>query len=192
MTAPLIGLYSPRAQSGKSTSARHMAHRTKGVTMSFADPMRAAIVPIVAPFLSGGEAEVWQWFGDERKDKAKVPYLDVTLRFLLQTLGTAWGRESIHPDIWEMIAKETSRTHRKRGVTIIDDVRFENEYAMIKREGGLLFKIVRPNAPVSGNFWHKSEARLEHLPFDEVVTNAGSEAELVQQIDDLVFDYFGK
>lgn len=192
MKQPLIGLYSPRAQSGKSTTARHLADRMKGVTMSFADPMRAAIVPIVAPFLPGGEDEVWQWFSDHRKDTAKVPGLDVTLRFLMQTLGTAWGRETIHPDVWEMIARETSRKHRQSYFTVIDDLRFENEYAMVKQEGGLLVKLVRPDAPVSGNFWHKSEARLEHLPFDEVILNDGGLDRLIDQIDDLVFDYWGR
>jgi hypothetical protein len=191
LTAPLIGLYSPRAQSGKSTAARRMAKMTNGVTMSFADPMREAIVPIAAPFVPGGEAEVRQWFLDERKDKATIPQLGVTLRFLLQTIGTAWGRETIHPDVWEMIAKETSRKHRKHKVTVIDDVRFENEYAMIKREGGLLIKIVRPDAPVSGNFWHKSEARLEGLVFDETIVNDQTEGHLKSQIDDLLFDLYG-
>ncbi|UYO47814.1 hypothetical protein KQX64_17805 [Rhodopseudomonas palustris] len=192
MKQPLVGLYSPRAQSGKSTTARHLAAQRGGVTMSFADPMRAAIMPIVAPFMPGGEAEVWEWLGDHRKDTAIVPVLGVTLRHLLQTLGTSWGRELIHPDLWTEIAKATSRRHRKDRLTIIDDVRFENEYALVRKEGGLLVKIVRPDAPVSGNFWHKSEARLEGLPFDAVITNTGDVTELLAGIDAVANEYWGE
>lgn len=163
----------------------------RGSKLSFADPMRDAVVPIVAPFLPGGEAEVWQWFSDDRKDTAKVPVLDVTLRFLLQTLGTAWGREMIHSDIWTLIGKERSRRIRDCHPAIFDDVRFENEYEMIKEEGGLLVKIVRPDAPVSGNFWHKSEARLEHLEFDAVIQNTGDLGDLGRSIDGVLREQYG-
>lgn len=192
MKHPLVGLYSPRAQSGKSTTARHLANRRGGVTMSFADPMRAAIMPVVAPFMPGGESQVLDWLGDSRKDTAPVPVLGVTLRHLLQTIGTAWGRELIHPDLWTEIAQATARTHRQRRLTIIDDVRFENEYAMVKREGGLLIKIVRPDAPVSANSGHTSEARLEHLPFDEVITNTGDLGALRAAIERIANEYWGE
>lgn len=159
--------------------------------MSFADPMREAVIPIAAPFVEGGEDEVRRWFADERKDRQNIPVLDVTLRFLLQTIGTSWGRETIHPDLWVLIAKHTARRHRASYTTIIDDLRFENEYAMIKKQGGLLVRIERPDAPVSGNFWHKSEARLEHLPFDVTLRNTGSLLDLRSQVAALAFGQYG-
>ena len=191
MKHPLIGLYSPHAQSGKTTAALYLMYHMHGLRMSFADPMREALIPIVAPFMPGGEDEVREWFKDDRKDKAEVPGLGVTLRFLMQTLGTSWGRETIHPDVWERITLVRSRLERRHNPIILDDVRFENEYAMVKREEGLLVKIVRPDASPSGNFWHKSEARLENLPFDVEVVNDGSLEDLRASMRRLAADHFG-
>ncbi|NPU64609.1 hypothetical protein HL667_06330 [Bradyrhizobium sp. 83012] len=153
--------------------------------------MREAIIPVVAPFFGGSFKTVYDWLGDERKDTALIPTLNVTLRYLLQTIGTEWGRKLIHPDIWTEHAKERASMLRDFKTTVIDDLRFENEYAMLRKEGALLFKIVRPDAPTTGNAGHASEARLEGLEFDEVIINDGTEVELRTQIDDLMFDYYG-
>lgn len=140
--------------------------------------MREAIIPIVAPFLKGGESEVIEWLSDDRKDYAIIPRLGRTLRYMLQRIGTDWGRNLIHPDIWTMIAQQRLRQITEREACIIDDVRFENEYAMLREEGALMVRVNRPDAPISGNRGHVSEHRLDELPFDYVIENTGTKGEL--------------
>lgn len=189
MKHPLIGLYSPVAQSGKSTAAKQFAKLLDGVRMSFADPMREIAVPVIGEFMDGGEAEVWEWLGDERKGTKPIPQLGCTIRHALQTLGTEWGRDCIHPDVWTLIAQQRSRKLRRSRAVIIDDIRFPNEYAMVKREGGAVIRVNRPDAPPSPNA-HKSERLLEHLPFDFYIENTSLE-DLRRAVYDLAVGHFG-
>jgi hypothetical protein len=39
-------------------------------------------------------------------DKERTLSLGITVRHLLRTLGTEWGRECIHPDVWLSDGKE--------------------------------------------------------------------------------------
>lgn len=189
MNNPKIALYSPVAQSGKSTTARFLQSIIGGERLSFADPMREAIIPIAAPFLPGGEAEVREWLKDDRKDYAIIPRLGRTLRYLLQTVGTDYGRNLIHPDLWTMIARERTRRISEREPAIIDDLRFENEYAMLRDEDAILVRINRPDAPISGNRGHVSEHRLDELPFDHVINNTGSKSELARKVAEFATDF---
>ena len=158
--------------------------------MSFADPMREAIAATLGTFFEGGESEMNAWLGDERKYSKHIPGLGVTLRHALQTLGTEWGRDCIDHDVWVMIAKERSRKHRQSYTTIIDDVRFLNEYAMLRKEGGVLVRVNRPNAPEKGN-GHPSEHLLDDLEFDYTITNDGTVEQLKTKVWDMFHDHFG-
>ena len=78
------------------------------------------------------------------KDKRTEEMYGQTYRYLAQTLGTEWGRELIHPDLWIMCLKY--RLQKTYSPIIIDDVRFENEAKFI-REHGQLFYIHNNNVP---------------------------------------------
>jgi hypothetical protein len=69
----------------------------------------------------------------------------------MQTLGTDWGRKRISPDIWaNAMAERISRIRQvsilgdRPAKVIIDDVRFPNDWAMLKRLGGTIFAVRRP------------------------------------------------
>jgi hypothetical protein len=173
----LIGLYSPYPQMGKGTFADELLTvSAPAATVSFADAMRNVVVDFVSDFFPGGEQEVWAWLSDERKDKKLVPVLGVTLRHMLQTIGAAWGRQLIHPDIWVLKAKAAlRRLHNYRSV-VFDDLRYENEYHMLRKEGAVLVCILRKDAPNAKQ--HESNARLEGMEFDYYVTNDGDVEEL--------------
>lgn len=173
----LVALYSPFPQSGKSTFASFLTeYLPNSKIISFADPMREALVPWVGELMSGGEGEVLEWLSDERKDSALIPRIGVTLRHMLRTLGTEYGRKHVHPDLWVYIAQERIRKALSSGRSVIvDDLRMENEYALLKRKGAMMVKIVKPG---SRDVEHESDAALEALPFDKVVMNDGTVEDL--------------
>lgn len=118
-----------------------------------------------------------------------IPYLGgVSARTLMQTLGTEWGRNLIHPDFWVMIT--AAKFERLAGhpyargqdgsiLAVSDDVRFPNEVDMIHAYGGLVIEIKRPNyanhlTPEAKT--HVSEKRA--FTPDYTVTNAGTPEDL--------------
>ena len=175
MDPVILGLYSPYPQSGKSTFADALHSQfPKAKRLSFADPMREALVPLVAEVLPGGEGEALEWLSDHRKDTKLLPHLGVTLRYMMQTFGTEWGRKFIHPDLWVTVMAERIRK-APHGV-IVDDVRMENEYAMLRKRGATMIKVLRKDAPQTTQ--HESNARLDNLMFDYVIDNDGDEEDL--------------
>lgn len=73
--------------------------------------------------------------------KEEVIKEDLTLRNLLQFIGTDAFRETIHPDCW---VKALFADYNIYDKWIISDTRFPNEADRIKSEGGLLIHIDRP------------------------------------------------
>lgn len=96
-----------------------------------------------------------------------IPGLGCTYRHLLQTLGTEWGR-AIHPDLWVMDVRN-QLNEMGPGDFVFDDVRFENEAAMIRELGGVIIHIARFGQDDTDT--HASEAGIEKMPGDVVMIN---------------------
>jgi len=95
-----------------------------------------------------------------------------TPRHAMKTLGKEWGRECIHPDLWTILARARIVTALAAGCNVVvDDVRFENEAALIRDLGGLVLGIDRGGQ--SGG--HVSEGGI--MP-DILYKNTGTLAEL--------------
>jgi hypothetical protein len=175
----LIGLYSSDMRSGKSTVASMLTERFFGLTQSFAAPLYDTVISIAGEFLDGGEPEVRRWLSDERKDKASIPGLSdcvnggVTLRWMLQTLGTQWGRDLIHPHIWTMLAEQKALKALKSYSVIFDDMRFPDEFEMVKRNGGKAIRIFRPGEGTRGDT-SIGEGLLDNHAFDFNIYNVGT------------------
>lgn len=83
--------------------------------------------------------------------KNNVSYEDVyenktpESRRMLQIEGTEVGRSS-NKDIWVNYLDNWINIHNKRGVSVfvLSDVRFKNEYEFVKKNGGLVLKVVAP------------------------------------------------
>jgi len=61
-------------------------------------------------------------------------------------------------------------------IVVFDDMRFPNEYEMLKKHGARFIKIVRPK--VAKEPEHASDGALENFCFDLVIENAGTEWEM--------------
>lgn len=79
-----------------------------------------------------------------------------TPRHAMITLGTEWGRDLIHHNLWLTIAKGRIATALASGLNVVvDDVRFDNEAEAIRDLGGVVVQLVRDADAVID---HKSEA----------------------------------
>lgn len=170
----LIGLIG-KARVGKDAVAARLYRQHDFEQTSFAAPMKqmlAAAFPDVN-FYNGDREAPLDWLG-------KSP------RQLMQTLGTEWGRECIHPDLWTVLAERQIQKARERQFhgLVLSDVRFKNEAAMILRNGGQLWHIERDTAQVVND--HLSE-QCDWSDYPRArINNNGSIAELYSNIDKLV------
>jgi hypothetical protein len=160
---PLIGI-TGRARSGKDTVADFIVSQTGGYKYSFADPLKQMLLPLGIDM----STPYWQ----ERKEQETV--FGVSPRRLMQTLGTEWGRNLIHPDLWLLLADQKITQCGEN--MVVTDVRFENEAAWVRWYGGVVIHVVRPDAtPVEQ---HISEAGINNHIDDMSICNDGTLEEL--------------
>jgi len=119
--------------SGKTTVAQTLSYRLAPCfsCQSFATPIKEMLFDL------GLDYEQLH----EQADKETVDTrFGKTPRQMAQSLGTEWGRQMVHPDIWvnQMARKiEYAHTPPEYGV-LIDDLRFANEARMVKDKGGVI------------------------------------------------------
>lgn len=172
----LVGL-AGRAGHGKSEVSK-ILRRT---WMADADNDRMDRVEAEVAFADPIKDAVQAMFGYDRKTleywkrtTEPVPPLHRSMRVILQTLGTDWGRDTIQPDIWlrlwEHRVKDLQHKlgYGTRLLVVVPDVRFQNEVTLIKSLGGVVVEVVRPDYEEGED--HASELQeLENV--DEVVMN---------------------
>ena len=120
----------------------------------------------------------------------------MTVRDLLQLLGTEAMRNGLHTDTWVNALMSEYKTSNgvatqedgeEKGVVadkfwIITDTRFPNELAAITRENGIAIKVVRDSGNQIGTT-HSSETALDHVEnWDYVIENHGTRDELRKKI----------
>lgn len=163
----LIAFAGP-AGSGKDTAAGFLKG-SKYVPYKFAAPIKQAISNMFGVPLSLLEDSV-------AKEGELTPY-GKSMRYMMQTLGTEWGRDLIHPDIWVILA--TKRLYEVMTLgkcMVISDLRFENEAQWVRQSKGQIFYLERGASGIGQS--HKSEQGFQLQPEDTVIINNGSIAEL--------------
>ncbi|MFJ2527168.1 deoxynucleotide monophosphate kinase [Pseudomonas helmanticensis] len=166
MTPLLLGL-AGLARSGKDTAAQHLVNHHGFESYAFADPLRDGLMHILN--LSPCDFE-----GDQKEQP--LPWLGRSPRQLMQSLGTEWGRNSVHPELWLLLAAQNldllARTHDHAKGFVVSDIRFENEADFIRKRGGIVIHLQRPKAKQVNS--HISESGVEVQAKDIVITNDGS------------------
>ena len=130
--------------------------------------------------------------GDGRKlvptlfPETQTVFTPLSARYMLQSLGTEYGREVLYPDIWNALAIQKGvalleggyRYDRKVGLVPdktyagpeavwITDGRFRNEVLGVKRAGGYSILVENPAGTetlTAGIANHKSETELKSIP----------------------------
>lgn len=171
---PILALYSPRPQCGKSTFADHLINRHSYIRLPFADPMKKMLEALFREVGISADDSFRYLYGDWKEKP--IPQLGgKTTRFLMQTLGSEWGRDTVDEDFWVGVMEAKLSRYSTYDRIVIDDMRFPNEYKMLKRLGATFVKVIRPIDSLSTcATGHQSEGRLDQHPdveFDSVVLN---------------------
>lgn len=162
----IIGL-SGYARSGKDTVAEYLVKEYGFAQYSFAEPMKKAMYvlnPIVNLDNNSKNFIRYKEVIDEYGiDNAKTNFIEI--RRLLQVFGTEVGRTMFGENFWVDICLNSIHSFR----SVISDVRFPNEADEIKKHGGVIWRVNRPDIkPVTR---HSSETALDNYKFDAVLNN---------------------
>lgn len=134
----VIGL-TGRAGAGKGAAAEVLVNRFGFVQIDFADPLYQCIEAITGIPRSVLKTD------RTVKESPLARFGGVSPRRMLQTLGTEWGRDTIHPDLW--VEAWLAQVAAARGRDIVaTDVRFVNEANAIRSLGGRVWMVIRPGA----------------------------------------------
>lgn len=173
MKPPMLIGVAGKARSGKNTTADFIEAQYGGYQYSFANPLRAMLK---AGFGIDLDIAYWQ----DRKEN-EIPALGKSPRQMMQTLGTEWGRQLVHPDLWVILAADKLR--QRGGGMIVTDVRFENEATWIRKMQGVVIHVTRESASTVAA--HTSENGLQVHPQDIQLVNNGGLEELQHTVSRL-------
>lgn len=199
----IIALISPCPGCGKSTVAKYLTRpQARRQALPHLIPLAAPLKGMLATLLEDfgiGQADIRRYINGDWKEK---PILEIpgnpTARYLMQTLGTEWGRNLIHEDLWVQAWK---RKAVRAQIVVVDDVRFLSEYNALP--GAQVWRITNKKAlkayreSLPRTFWHRllritpkrnhtSEGELSSAPVNAEIANDGTLDELYAKIDELL------
>lgn len=177
----LIALYSREPRSGKSEVAKVLKDHGY-IVESFAEPIKAMLAVVLGRHGYTAPTIERMLYGD-LKNHPIEEFGGKDPRFLLETLGTKWGRETVHPSLWIGLLRGRLIRHSALGRrVVIDDLRRPDEYRMLRSLGALFVRIDRPGAPFDTA---SNEGLLEAERFDKTILNDGSRVELHEAAKEL-------
>lgn len=168
----LIGLCGP-AGVGKDTVAGLLLHHGFEQN-SFAKPMYEALAVLGIPAPKTREEK-----------EALIPGRNYSWRRAAQTLGTEWAR-SLSSSFWVDLARDRYRSSNSKHY-VISDVRFEEETAWIRSEGGRVVHIIGRATTVSGaTAKHASEKGVHCKIEDYILSNDGDLSHLAVNVEKML------
>jgi hypothetical protein len=158
---PRVIGFAGRAGAGKTTAAEAAAAAGGGVVLGFADPLYAALAAALGVPVAT--------LHDRATKELPLP-VGKSVRQLLQTLGTEWGRQLVRQDLWVWRARQRIEEAGRAGVPLVavSDVRFRNEVDAIRELGGEVWWVHRPGL---GEGQHISERELQPQDCDRQIVN---------------------
>lgn len=188
----LIGI-AGLARSGKDTAGYFLSSEFGMYKYAFAEPLKRMLKAVFGDNFHDGDRE------------AIDPVSGISYRRLMQTLGTEWGRNQVHPQLWTNIVQEKWEWIKAgapadvpfgvcKGMPeadvnvapfkglVITDVRFENEAQWIRDQGGTVLHIMRPGERPVGVEGHLSEGGVQRMAGDYAIVNGGSIDQLHLQL----------
>lgn len=150
---PLIALAGP-AGVGKSTIAVAVRVRAglDSQQFSFALPIKMMADRLLR-HAGYNPTEAFRLLNSPEGKRTCIPELGgITVRRLLQTLGTEWGRTHLGNTVWTDLCMRAAGLARHAGGTaIIDDCRFPDEARAVLNAGGIVVRLVRPGQVVDAS-----------------------------------------
>lgn len=177
MSQPTIIGISGYARTGKDTIAGILHDQYGYHQMSFAAALKSVT--------HDSGARIPLYIDNELTDRGVGEFVDEVgwetakrapqVRELLQGLGVA-AREHIHEDVWVDAAFHKAPS----GPLVFSDVRFPNEFKIIRHRGGVMWRVSRPGVGAINP--HISETALNGYYFDKYLDNDGTVEELAQKV----------
>lgn len=195
---PQIIAFTGKAGSGKTTAANWvLRNHSKAMKMSFAKPLKKMFYELLRESTPKGWPHSPKDYMDGDQKEQPIEFLQgMTARHLMQTLGTEWGRNTLHPDFWVNIAagKVERLLGDSRSVTenpaikvMFDDARFPNEAKMVQDFGGIIIRIERPSTITDETATaHASEQEQDTITPDYVIQNDGTLEEFEAKLAELL------
>ena len=153
--------FSGKMQVGKTTSADYLVQKYGFNKLSFAGKLK----------------EIAKDLWPEQFECGQKP------RKLLQDLGMKM--REIDQDVWVKYLVRIVRSLPKESNIVVDDLRFMNEYKVLKNEGFFIVRIVR-EVPPSPFDDHPSEKEVEQMPYDLLLQNTGTLDMLYEKLDKIM------
>jgi len=144
--------------------------------MSFAEPMRYMLTGLF--IYMGYDAKQIEKMYTTGKEIVPAGLIK-SPRKMMQLLGTEWGRNCVDADLWVKAAKRKIEKISAQAI-VFDDIRFENEAAMIRGLGGLIIHIDRGDLITDE---HASESGINDHVSDAFVDNDHSLADFLMDIE---------
>jgi len=169
-----------QAGSGKTEVAQHLVMNHDYVRVRF-----AGILKDMCRVLGLTDQQIE---GDLKEEPASL-LLDQTPRYAMQTLGTEWGRNLIHQDLWSHAWKVKVTQKLLDGHKVVcDDCRFMNEERFVRMiHPSEIWYIRRKDLPEKMD--HSSEQDFGDIVVDRTIKNYGSIGDLKTAVDSILANY---
>lgn len=165
-----------RIGAGKTAVAKVLEQYHGFERVRFAGPLKAMLRA-----LGLTEAQV---DGDEKEVPSDL-LCGITPRLAMQTLGTEWGRNCIHPDLWVSAWKHAIAGKDK---VVVDDCRFVNEASAVREMGGWIWRVERPGGvPATRDVEAVHASERQALLADLIVHNEGGLDDLGMLVGSLLW-----
>lgn len=198
MTPPLIGL-TGYSRSGKDTVARLLAERFRIARLAFADALKREV--------AGAWSVDVELFHDPGLKDTRLHQLalrrctDVEFcadhwhlatmdalkpRTVMQEWGDWQNRRDPGRYVRILAAGVRELVESDVQAVIVTDVRLQHEYEWLCRNGGVLWRITRPDQPQPSG--HETEWRQRHWLVNAEIMNDGSTEQLAKVASDLLLE----
>lgn len=164
---------------GKDTATAYLLKKFKNAEqVMLAEPLKLGLIAMFG--------FTWEQVNGIGYDREQPTEYGVSIREMLQTLGTEWGREMIHPDVWVKLQLKKMQEDPTK-IYVMSDVRFENEAALVREHGTL----IHIRAGVCVEDIHKSEKGVVFTDGDRELINRKDGVEnYYHEIDKVLIDIF--
>jgi len=169
---------------GKDTAARALEEQGF-VNLKFAEPLKD-MLRVLFKHCGFGPEIIERMIDGDLKEIGIAALGGRSPRYLMETLGTDWGREMVTDDIWVSLTKTKASL---AGKAVITDVRFENEVEAVRELGGMLVRIERPSLPKE--IGHASTKAIDDLPVFATLHNVADNADGFYRVASTSFQVLG-
>lgn len=168
----LVGI-TGKAGAGKDTIGDYLKANYNFRSVAFAAPLKAG----VKAMFDLDDTQL-----DHPLKEQIIPEIGKSPRQLMQLLGTEYGRDLVHQDLWLLLAKKKIEAYAALGYNVaITDARFDNEADFVRHNHGIVLHVERGESGTK--FAHPSEAGVKRESRDYLIANNSTMDELYKKID---------